>query len=537
MPWFHTARNVGCVLKPYVHLPVVRRATALAGLLTVLLLILATWLAAEYIRSPILGFHYFRQTQTALTSYWTCRSGFHLAYWTPVGGFPWSIPFEFPIYQWIVSSIACPLGLNLDAIGRMVSYLFWIACLWPAWLICRRLFAPSAGLYFWIFSALFLSSPLYLFWGRSFLIETASLFFALAYLAFSLEMSFGEDRWADAILSGIFLTLAVLQKSTTVVPLLLFGFVYLHKSWNDLWHNWFRSARLWKGVIGYIVPVAIGMSWVRYSDHIKMANPLGRLLTSHELTTWNFGLLDQRFSKALWHDAIWDSGIALNTGYVLGLCIILAGFALAPRWRALIAWGVGLFLLFYMVFENLFFQHQYYLEENAVYLIFALAVAIGGLIETWPKLSPIVLIAFIGVITINLHAFFSGPLFADESRQFDDSNPRLAVARFVKARTMSDSPILIYGDDWDSSIPYYSQHPAFAVPRFFSPYLAPLDAPERYLDHGPGAVLICNSARDDADVKGEIAERFSTWPKTGLSICDVYLRRDTQPVASYNPAR
>ena len=47
-----------------------------------------------------LSIHNFRQTQTAITSYYMIRGGPFLKYETPVFGVPWSIPFEFPLYQW-----------------------------------------------------------------------------------------------------------------------------------------------------------------------------------------------------------------------------------------------------------------------------------------------------------------------------------------------------------------------------------------------------------------------------------------------------
>jgi hypothetical protein len=44
---------------------------------------------------PLLDPFSFRQTQTALTTYWLVRGGPIFAYETPMGGYPWSIPFEF----------------------------------------------------------------------------------------------------------------------------------------------------------------------------------------------------------------------------------------------------------------------------------------------------------------------------------------------------------------------------------------------------------------------------------------------------------
>lgn len=502
----------------------VKLVTRLAALLAVVMLGVSGWLALEYRNTPILGFHAFRQTQTALTSYWACRGGLHAAYWTPVGGYPWSIPFEFPIYQWIVSFIACPFGLVLDPVGRLVSYAFWIACLAPAFKISRRLFGLRAPLYFWVFSALFLSTPLYLFWGRSFLMESAALFFSLYFIAFSLELIRGGDRWFDAIMAAVFLSLAILQKSTTVLPLLILAPLYLLRAWPDLRRHWLRSAMLWKGGVAFVIPFLIGVIWVKYSDHVKMANPFGRFLTSEALSAWNFGTLQGRLSEGLWVNVIWNRVIGENIAGHLGVFLIIAGLAFARSRRNLILWGGGLFLLFFMVFENLLFVHDYYPISNTVYLVFALAVAIGGLIEERPKFALLTTAAMIGVVAVNLHGYFTGHLFEEERHAYDDNYPILAVAKFIREHTSPNDPVLVYGDDWSSEVPYYGQRRAFVIPHFFSPYLGPLDNPEKYLDRGPGAILVCGTAREETDLMQKMAANYPKWPKAGFEMCDIYLR-------------
>src|SRR5262249_2211704 len=62
---------------------------------------------------PILDQYLSRQTQTALTSYWLMQGGPIFAYETPVVGFPWSIPYEFPVYQ-IIAAILSAAGIPLD---------------------------------------------------------------------------------------------------------------------------------------------------------------------------------------------------------------------------------------------------------------------------------------------------------------------------------------------------------------------------------------------------------------------------------------
>jgi hypothetical protein len=168
--------------------------------------------------------------------------------------------------------------------------------------------------------------------------------------------------------------------------------------------------------------------------------------------------------------------------------------------------------------------HDYYPISNTVYLVFALAVAIGGLIEERPGLTALAILAMVGVIAINLHGYFRGHLFDEERHVYDDTYPILAVTKFVREHTSPDDPILVYGEDWSSEVPYYGQRRAFVVPHFFSPYLGPLDNPEKYLDKGPGAILVCGAARQEADVLQKINTIYRGWPKAGFEQCDIYLR-------------
>src|SRR5690349_20605428 len=123
---------------------------------------------------PLLDLHSFRQTQTALSVYWLLHGGPWLAYGTPVLGAPWTIPFEFPLYQWIVALLVKP-GVPLDIAGRLVSFAFHIGTLWPLWLLIR-----SVGLgriAFLNTAVLYMAAPLYLYWSRTFLMESCALFF------------------------------------------------------------------------------------------------------------------------------------------------------------------------------------------------------------------------------------------------------------------------------------------------------------------------------------------------------------------------
>lgn len=100
-------------------------------LLFVLCLITHVWYSSIGWHNPITDAHGFRQTHTAITSYYFITEGFKLDYITPVLGPPWSIPLEFPIYQIIVSIIAVIFTTPLDQTGRFVNLLFFYLSLVP----------------------------------------------------------------------------------------------------------------------------------------------------------------------------------------------------------------------------------------------------------------------------------------------------------------------------------------------------------------------------------------------------------------------
>ena len=175
----------------------------------------------------ILEQHGFRQTQTAITTYWFLRDGFRFAYLTPVLGAPWSVPFEFPLFQLLAAYAVKLTGSSIDTAGRGVSFVFFLASLWPIFLIGRWMKMPRS--FFPIAAILYCCSPLYLFWGRTFMIESLALFLALLFLALVVRVLSADQTpslgsFAALCLTG---TLAILVKVTTVgaifllVPILL----------------------------------------------------------------------------------------------------------------------------------------------------------------------------------------------------------------------------------------------------------------------------------------------------------------------------
>ena len=111
--------------------------------------------------NTLFDFHGFRQTQTAISADSIMQGGSFLRYETPVLGPPWSLPFEFPLYQGIVAAAARAFSTPLDQTGRFISIVFYYLCFFPLFSIlsCIGLrgteMVPSL--------ALFAVSPIYVF--------------------------------------------------------------------------------------------------------------------------------------------------------------------------------------------------------------------------------------------------------------------------------------------------------------------------------------------------------------------------------------
>lgn len=158
---------------------------------------------------PLTSPHAFREAQTAITVQYLSNGWFD--YQTPVMGYPWTIPFEFPLMQWIAWCV-WHLGIPLDAAGRLVSWTMGIVVLLPLWKICSHLRLDP-----WIAACLYLASPIYLFWGTSFLIDTTALFLAMMFLMYAME-----EKWLLALLFG---SLTALVKLPTLVPFAVCAFL------------------------------------------------------------------------------------------------------------------------------------------------------------------------------------------------------------------------------------------------------------------------------------------------------------------------
>ena len=129
-----------------------------------------------YISDPFLDFHSFRQTQTAITAYYLAQNDLSLSsllfYETPVLGYPWQIPMEFPLYQYIGALIFKVLNIfadtKLDLVLRLESILLFFGTSFFLFKLTRITTSREVAIWTLI---LYLISPFSIEWSRDAMIS------------------------------------------------------------------------------------------------------------------------------------------------------------------------------------------------------------------------------------------------------------------------------------------------------------------------------------------------------------------------------
>jgi hypothetical protein len=415
------------------------------------------------ISKPTLDAHSFRQSQTALSIYWLLHGSPILRYETPVLGYPWSIPFEFPLYQWLVA-IVVSVGVSIEAAGRLVAFAFYLGIL----ALMRSLFwlLRLSTRAFLVTAILFLCSPLYLYWSRTVMVESCALFFSALFLMLLVRAirlpKFARLPMVGAILAG---SAAALAKSTTFPAFLAVGGLEILRDTYVSWREHHLSMRLpvlTGSVAACIISLLVGYTWVAYSDAIKAANPFGRSLmsTSSGFLAWNFGTLPQRFSLHLW-GWIFPLRIMGDTAgfcYLFGAILII--YAVKRRYHsAIIVSCIIAFFLPIMTFTNLYTIHSYYIYASGIFMIVAMGLGVAALYDSGRHVLGVLALLFLVSGEYALFYYrFAGYLVEDYSE-----NRMLGLAALAHDKTQPGEGLLGLGFGWSSELPYLSQRKALLL--------------------------------------------------------------------------
>lgn len=433
-------------------------------------LALSLWAMTREWDKPLLDMHSFRQTQTAISSYYmTEDSGMFFNYITPVLGKPWQAPIEAPIYQWIVARWHNIIGMGLDQSGKLVSIVFWFACIWPVWRLLMLLgFSLPQRC---IVGTLLYASPLYLYWSRAFMMETTGQFLSLGMVACIVAgYKLRNRQWLlAAFVFG--LGAALCKISTWAIAVGVAGLLILFLEGLPKWRDW--RWIVGSGIVA-VLPILPGKFWLNYGDAIKMKNPFVRelfVMSSPSLHRWLYGTLEQKLDPATWLH-IWRHitdqllvPFPLIGPFLMPL-ILVAGAIASPKRIPLILIFLAGFASGPLIFTNLYFEHSYYWCANGIWLLLAVGVALAGISEFkpeqhWPKITAITLAAAIAVSGFT--TWFRNYLPILKSLPTYEQLAEVWIKPVQKV-VPPERTLLIVGNDWNPNSLYYAERKGIAFP-------------------------------------------------------------------------
>lgn len=396
----------------------------------------------------------FRQAQTAHSTFWIkAERNFSLAYPTPVLGKPWSIPMEFPLYQWTVVAVSDVTNWSLTKSGRAVS----IACFYlglPAIFLLLRRWAVPAGRR-WLVLSVVVSCPLYIFYTRAFLMETMALMFSLWFwVGFERAVTARSKAWlALAALAG---TGAGLVKVTTFLLYLLpAGWWAGRRLWTARKGERMREAAWMLAVV--TVPFAVTLGWLHFADTTKGQNPLAAFLMSANLHDFNLGTNATRVSAEMWRMKFRIIREELTWLPVVALCGLIVAVAGRTRWREVVGCVAG-FASVLLAFPVLYALHDYYYVANTVLLLLAMGLALVALAET--RAPRAVVFAMVGLVVAGQVGRYFWRYYTPQSLVLPGGSGLTQALRTV---TNPEDVIVIFGEDWNSMTPYYAQRRALMI--------------------------------------------------------------------------
>ena len=482
----------------------------------------------------ILDLHPWRQSHTAISAYEMVRGGPFWRYVTPILGPPWPSPIEMPLYQWIVASLARSRSLDLETTGRAVSVAFFFATLVSGWFALDIL--DVAPRHRPIFVGLALASPLYLFWSRTFMIESTALFFAVTYLlavhrATKTDVSSGRTMaWLTvALAAGV---LGAMVKVTTFVPWWTGAAILVVSRAR---RQPFPRATLVGVAAGVMLPVMAAAGWLAFVDVVKAENPLSARLAWSTVAWQHLGPLAMRFSPRSWYSVPGGAILGRTRHTVVGS---LAVFAAA--WLAIVMLRrrltpslvcLALYFLPLAVFMHLYTAHVYYPYASSLLLLTIVGCGIVALLERRDVTAWLGL----GLLTAALLAMTTNYLRGYYVDQQSDNSQHWPLANALQTRLPANDVLLIYGLDLNPEFTYSARRRAImdwenrgAGDPLFERSLTLLAQEGGHI----GALVACGETRS-TPVISRTAERLAIADRPSFHdvYCDVYFPRDRMPAS------
>jgi 4-amino-4-deoxy-L-arabinose transferase-like glycosyltransferase len=408
----------------------------------------------------------FRETQTFWGVLSVLRNGYSLFdLETPVLGPPFQIPLELPLFQNISAFFCSLFGIDVAFGTRLLALFFFCLTVFIYFNLFKLLYSFQVAILFVIFCTL---TPYSLVWSATGLIESfTNLLLSISVYLWYIYIK--ERKTSHFLVSCCVLSLASMSKITTVFPLALLIFFFLHvKNQQDKRVRIsIRSFLKINILLDYFLIATFslfpGFLWSRFADDIKRQSFFTNWLTSGNLKTWNFGSFEQRIT--------WLSWLAIGGRLYLVFGITLLTIILLFSFKRLtfdIIILMSITAIPILLYFNLYVTHDYYFM--ALQPLLALLASLTWvsfttfLTSRWSLALKRSLPWFIILCIASTFVWTPGhdyKTYLRGSRTLD-----LHYVKSVKVLSKPSDYILMLGCDWNPAPLYLMDRKGLAIPSF-----------------------------------------------------------------------
>lgn len=347
------------------------------------------------LNQPLLERHDFRQTQTAYQALsFVNGDGSLMRPHLPIFGSPWELPFEFPLFQLLVSYVHRLTSMSIDTASRSTALFFFVLCSVPLFNLARKLISRLAS---YCVVVIFCFSPFAFQWSRASLIEYCAVFFGLVFVNLIIKIWHQSDLRSLA-LASISGSICGLVKVTTFVPMTIFVILICSLHFGSLSESFKKKRNLALIAIPISISLGIARLWTIWSDHIRVQNPATKWLSEKSLSSWTYGTVQQRLSLENWQ-IIFDRIDKLILGHFTWVAVIVIALFVRNSMVKALAIFISVSATIF-IFFNLYVIHDYYLIAVSALLALQIGIAVDDatkfLLDRKKKLAlPLVPIVFL----------------------------------------------------------------------------------------------------------------------------------------------
>ncbi|HMQ80908.1 MAG TPA: glycosyltransferase family 39 protein [Ignavibacteria bacterium] len=403
-----------------------------------IILLLAAIIRVIDISAPIIGWHSWRQSDTASIARNFYENGHNILYpminWGGIGtGY---VESEFQVYPFIVSILYAVFGFH-DIFGRILSVFFSLLTVYGLYLLVRKIINDDTALWSALIYAIL---PLNIFYGRAFMPDAAMLMCSVYGIYFFSEW-LDKNKLKYFFSAWIFIALAVLMK----LPTLYIGLPLLYLAFHKYRWSLFKNLHLYSLAAMILLPAIL---WYYHAHQIFLNGGSSFGIWTYGQDKW--GMFSLLIDPA-WYNDIFFKSIAERHLTYPGFILFIWGLFIkrsSERARLFDIWLIAVLIFIFIAAQAHRAQEYYTLPFNI-----AAAVYIGKFLAKYlpladfkAALSRYKYRSYFALLCIMLVCVLSYLRIARFYNGENQNSPVLKIGRDIQSVSNPQDKIITIGD-------------------------------------------------------------------------------------------